>query len=103
MSRMKLLTIVVERSHGMAVIDALAGAGIEAVTMLAGTGIGVWHKVEREVDGEKAVMLAVVPEEKIDAAFGALHSEAGLTEPGRGIAYVTPVESGIGFGLPGWD
>lgn len=95
-----LLVVIVEQDHEIQALEALEKLEIRAFTRLTGGGSGVWQAVSRPVDPEKAVLLSVIATHKIESALRSLNDEGGLGEPGRGIAFVTPVIAGIGAGLP---
>lgn len=95
-----LLVVIVEKDFFLDVCEALEAAGVTAFTCLHGTGTGVWQQVERWVNPEKIVFLSVIDSDKREPVYDSLRQRVSLDQPGRGVAFSLPVDSGIGVGLP---
>jgi nitrogen regulatory protein PII len=83
----------------MTVVEVLDDIGISSMTFVGATGTGVWQHVTRGVSPQKTLLLSVIPAEMTEPALAALRDKAGLSEPGRGVAFTVPVSGGVGAGI----
>ena|SRR3989344_608904 len=100
MSQFHLITCIVERSKADKVVDAAIAAGAQAATMFYARGRGVREKLGIWgilIQAEKEVILVVTKEEERKNIFDAIVDAAELKVPGKGFAYVQPVEDAVGF------
>lgn len=95
-----LIVTIVRKGWGSTVLDAAVAAGSRGATVLFGRGAGV-NEQERifgmAIEPEKEIVLTVVPTEKVDRILDAIIEAVGLEEPGRGIAFVMPVDRVAGI------
>ena len=70
-------------------------AGAHGGTVLFGRGIGR-NELQRvfgiQIEPEKEIVLTVVPSEQKDVILGEIVRAAGLNAPGKGLAFILPVE-----------
>ena len=95
-----LITCIVERNRADIVVDAAIAAGAQAATMFYARGRGLREKLGilgKLIQAEKEVILIVTKEEDRKKIFDAVVSAADLDKPGKGFAYVQPVEDAVGF------
>ncbi len=98
-SDLTMLMVIIEKDHDLTAVEALESVGIDAMTFVGATGTGVWQHVAREVSPHKTLVMSVIPRNQLDRAMAALADKAGLSEPGRGVAFAIPVEAGMGAGI----
>lgn len=87
----KLLVVIVRKDLSRRVLKACKKAGSEGGTVLQGRGIG--HHNEGSIFGvkiepEKAIVLSLVPNEKVDPVIAKVRAAVRLDKPGTGIAFV---------------
>ena len=100
MNQLHLITCIVERSRADKVVDDAIAAGAQAATMFYARGRGLREKLGilgRLIQAEKEVILIVTKEEDRKKIFDAVVSAAELNKPGKGFAYIQPVEDAVGF------
>ena len=101
--KLHLLTIVVQRKLGDAVLDAALEAGAAGATFFYGQGTGVRQKLGMLgmfVEAEKQVIFVVTDPEKADKVLQAAAKAGRLDKPGQGFAYVQEVVKAVGFNNP---
>jgi nitrogen regulatory protein P-II 1 len=95
-----LIVTIVRKGWGSTVLEASVAAGSRGATVLFGRGAGV-NETERifgmAIEPEKEIVLTVTPTEKVDAILAAIVAAAELEEPGRGLAFVVPVDRVVGI------
>ena len=96
----KLLIVIVKKDLARRVLKACKKAGSEGGTVLQGRGIG--HHNEGSILGvkiepEKAVILTVVPNDKVDPVISKVRASVRLDKPGTGIAFVVNSRSICGI------
>jgi nitrogen regulatory protein PII len=95
-----LITCILERGKANKVIDAALEAGAQAATVFFARGRGLRERLGflgKLIQPEKEVILIVTREEETKAVFDRVTTEAKLREPGKGFAYIQPVEQAVGF------
>jgi nitrogen regulatory protein PII len=95
-----LITCIVERGKLSKVIDAAIKAGAQAATFFYARGRGVRERLGKLgafIHPEKEVAFIVTKEEQTEVVFNTIVSVAELHTPGKGFAYVQPVEKAVGF------
>ncbi|MEA1938249.1 MAG: hypothetical protein U9N14_04070 [Pseudomonadota bacterium] len=98
--RNHLLFVIVEQDHEIEVLDVLNDIGITAFSRFTGTGTGIWQQAERDINPEKAIIIAVISRKLKRTVLKTLAYKAKLRETGRGIAFTMPVDGGVGVGIP---
>ena len=94
------ITCIVERGKADGVIDAAIKAGAQAATVYFARGRGVKERlgfIGKLIQPEKEVILIVTKQDETQKVFDSVVETARLKEPGRGFAYIQPVEQAVGF------
>lgn len=95
-----LVTCIVERGRAERVADEAIRAGAQGATIFPARGTGVRQRLGPSaglIDPEKEVILIVTKDEQTQAVFDTVVNVARLGEPGRGFAYLQPVQQAVGF------
>ena len=95
-----LITCIVERGRAERIADEAIRAGAHGATIYQAQGKGVRERLAspgRLIDPEKEVILIVTKKEQTQSVFDIVVKAARLHEPGRGFAYVQPVQHAVGF------
>ncbi|MGB3945188.1 MAG: P-II family nitrogen regulator [Methanothrix sp.] len=96
---MSLIVTIVKKGWGDEVLCASKDAGAEGGTILFGRGVGV-HEQQKllniMIEPEKEVVLTVVPSSQADSVIEAVVKAGKLNEPGRGIAFILPIDRVLG-------
>lgn len=90
-----LITCVVQRGLGDAVVKAASEAGAQGATVYFGRGTGVRERLGLlglAVEVEKEIVNILVAEDQSDAVFQRIFVAAQLDTPGMGIVYSTRVD-----------
>jgi nitrogen regulatory protein PII len=94
-----LIVAIVRKGWGSTVLEAAVAAGARGGTVLIGRGAGI-NERERilgvSIEPEKEILLTVVGADRVDAILDAIVRAADLSEVGRGIAFVLPVDRVVG-------
>ncbi|MFA5162430.1 MAG: P-II family nitrogen regulator [Elusimicrobiales bacterium] len=88
-----VITIVVQRRHGSAVVEAALALGAEGVTYFYARGTGLRQKLGflgRLIDAEKQVVLLAVPADKASDMLDLIIKKTGLDKPGHFFAFIQP-------------
>jgi nitrogen regulatory protein PII len=96
----KLLITVVQKGKAKKIIDATREAGAEGGTILFGRGTGIHEQAKLfsiPIEPEKEVVLTLIARDKTEAVLRAILEDSGLEQPGKGIAFVLPVERTTGI------
>lgn len=96
----KLIITIVNSGHTDEVLDAAKEKGAEGGTILNAKGMGIHEDVKFfgvAIEPEKEVVLTLIDETKTDAVLENIILRAGLDTPGRGIAFVLPVDRAAGI------
>ncbi|UEC42296.1 MAG: Nitrogen regulatory protein P-II [Methanothrix sp.] len=96
---MSLIVTIVKKGWGDEVLCASKDAGAEGGTILFGRGVGV-HEQKKllniMIEPEKEVVFTVVSSSEADGVIEAVVEAGKLNEPGRGIAFILPIERLLG-------
>lgn len=91
-----LITCVIQADRGDMILKAARKLGVSVAASVyhaKGTGVrerlGLWGIA---VETEKDVVSVLVSSEQRDVVFDALYSAGGLSTPGVGFMYITPLE-----------
>ena len=90
-----LITCVVERGKGDAVVKAAIDAGVGGATVFFARGTGTRQRLGllgMAIVPEKEIVLLLCKEDESDRLFDIICKAAKLDLPGMGIAYITPVQ-----------
>lgn len=94
-----LIVSVVRKGWGSTVLEASVKAGARGGTVLFGRGAGI-HEQEKifgmSIEPEKEIVLTVVYSDQVDTVLAEIVRAAELSDTGRGIAFVLPVEKVVG-------
>ena len=96
----ELVTCIVERGRGERIADEAIRAGAQGATIYQAHGKGVRERLAfpgRLIDPEKEVILIVTKQEQTQSVFETVVNAARLHEPGKGFAYIQPVQQAVGF------
>ena len=99
-TKLHLLTIVVQRKLGEAVLDAALKAGATGATFFYAQGTGVRQKLGLMgmfVEAEKQVVFVVTDPTHAESVMKAVTVAGKLDQPGQGFAYVQEVIKTVGF------
>ena len=95
-----LIVTIVNKGNSEAVVDASKKAGAEGGTIMFGRGTGIHEQAKLfgiTIEPEKELVLTLVEREKTDSVLELVLKEAGLDQPGKGIAFVLEVERVAGI------
>lgn len=99
MPNVSLIVSIVRRGWGDTVLEASVKAGAHGGTVLFGRGTGV-NEQQRifgiPIEPEKEIVLTVTLAEQSEAILREIVRAAELNEPGRGLAFVVPVDKVVG-------
>lgn len=94
-----LIVTIVPKGWGETVLEASIKAGAEGGTIMLGRGVGVRETQKIlgiSIEPEKEIVLSVTYPDKKDAILDEIVRSADLGKPGRGIAFVVPIEKVVG-------
>ncbi len=94
-----LIVSIVRKGWGNTVLEASVKAGATGGTVLLGRGVGVNEKDSIfgiPIEPEKEIVLTLTHENQNDAILQEIIRVAELNEPGRGLAFVVPIEKVVG-------
>jgi nitrogen regulatory protein PII len=90
---------IVRKGWGNTVLEATVKAGATGGTIWLGRGIGV-NETESifgiPIEPEKEIVLTLVQRDEIDVVLQEIIRAAELELPGRGLAFVVPIEKVLG-------
>ena len=91
-----LITCIVQRGSGEAVVEAALHIGAQGATSFFARGTGVRQRhlgvLGITISDEKEIVYVVVPSDQADYMFEKLYVTAKLDTPGMGIMYITELE-----------
>ena len=100
MSKPYLIVTIVRKGWGDTVLGASVNAGAEGGTVLFGRGAGI-HEQEKilgiPIEPEKEIVLTVTDSDRVEAILAGIDRAVELNEPGRGLAFVIPLEKVVGI------
>ncbi|MBN1823486.1 MAG: P-II family nitrogen regulator [Endomicrobiales bacterium] len=97
---MQLITCIIERGKADVVVDSALKSGAQAATIYYARGRGVREHlgfVGKLIQPEKEVVLIVTKPDQTQKVFETVIEVAKLNQPGKGFAYVQPVQQAVGF------
>ncbi len=98
--RLKLLFTVVDRSKAEFYADVLGQFEINYQLVLSGKGTANSELVDLlGLNLQKAVILSVVREDRVDAAVNCLEEKFASVRRGRGVAFAVPLSSVMGVNV----
>ena len=100
---LRLITAVVQRSHGDRVVDAALKAGATGVTFFYAQGSGVRQRLGvfgHLIEAEKEVIFIVTTVEQVSKVLQAVSEGGELHKAAYGFAYVQDVLDAVGFVTP---
>lgn len=99
-TNISLIVSIVRRGWGSTVLQASVKAGARGGTVLTGRGAGI-HEQEKifgmSIEPEKEIVLTLVFEDQVDTILPKIVEAAELSDVGRGIAFVVPVDKVVGI------
>jgi nitrogen regulatory protein PII len=96
----ELIVTVINKGNAEGVVEAAKRAGAEGGTIIFGRGTGIHEKATLfsiPIEPEKELVLTLIDRTRTEAVLQAIRQETGLDEPGKGIAFVLPVERTAGI------
>jgi len=95
-----LIVTIVDRGLAEKVIEASQKAGAKGGTTLSGRGTGIHEHTKLfgfEIEPEKEVVFTLIERNETHRVLAAIEEETELDRPGKGIAFVLPVERVAGI------
>lgn len=95
-----LITCIVEKGKAGNIVDQALARGAQGATYYDAKGRGVREKIGLKgmfIKEEKEIILIVVKPEQKQDIFDIVVTMAGLSDTGKGFAFVQPVEVAVGF------
>ena len=95
-----LIVTIVNKGDSDQVVDASKKAGAEGGTIISGRGTGIHEQAKLfniPIEPEKDIVLTLIDREKTQQVLQTIDEDAGLNQPGKGIAFVLEVEKTIGI------
>ena len=95
-----LVTCIVERGRAERIADEAIRAGAQGATIYQAQGKGVRERLAalgRLIDPEKEVILIVTKKGQTRSVSDTVVKAARLHEPGKGFAFIQPVQQAVGF------
>lgn len=99
MSDMSLIVTIVRKGWGDMVLEASVKAGAHGGTILFGRGAGIHEKqtlLGIPIEPEKEIVLTVTYSDKNEDILREIERAIDLGKPGKGIAFVVPVDKVVG-------
>ena len=98
--KLKLLVTVVERPKGEFYLDVISQFDVNCQLVVAGLGTANSELLEMlGLEPQKAVILSVVREDKVDEVMNCLEDKFETIRNGKGISFAIPLSSVIGVNL----
>ena len=95
-----LITCIVEKGKAEGIVEQAISRGAQGATYFNAKGKGVREKMGIRgmfiKEDKEVIMIVVKPEQKNDI-FDRVVTMAGLSETGKGFAFVQEVEAAVGF------
>ncbi|MFH1368042.1 MAG: P-II family nitrogen regulator [Elusimicrobiota bacterium] len=95
-----LITCIIEKGKASDIVDQALKNGASGATYFDAKGRGVREKIGIRgmfIKEEKEIIMIVVSPEQKQEIFDTVVRMGGLTETGKGFAFVQPVELAVGF------
>ena len=99
MKNAALIVSIVRKGWGSTVLDASVKAGARGGTVLFGRGAGINEQEKifgMSIEPEKEIVLTVVRADRAEKILDEIVHAAELSDTGRGIAFVIPVDKVVG-------
>ena len=96
----QLITCIVERGLAERAADEALRVGAQGVTVVPARGKGVRERlgiIGHLIDPEKEVIFIVTPAQRTDTVFDAMVAIGRLEQPGKGFAFIQPVQRVVGY------
>jgi len=96
----ELIVTIVNKGMADTVVDATKQAGAEGGTIVYGRGTGIHEQAKLfsiTIEPEKELVLTLIDREKTQQVMKSILEAADLDAPGKGIAFVLPVERTVGI------
>ena len=96
----QLITCIVERGLAERAADEALRVGAQGATIVPARGKGVRERlglIGHLIDPEKEVIFIVTPAERTDTVFDAMVTIGRLEQPGKGFAFIQPVQRVVGY------
>ncbi|KJS20545.1 MAG: PII family protein [Clostridiaceae bacterium BRH_c20a] len=90
-----LIVTIVNKGDSELVVEASKKAGAQGGTIMNGRGTGIHEQAKLfglVIEPEKEVVLTLIKKESTEDVIEAITKEAQLNVPGRGIAFILPVD-----------
>lgn len=100
MQKPSLIVSIVPKGWGDIVLQSSVTAGATGGTVLLGRGVGIHEKDSIfgiRIEPEKEIVLTLTYADQNDAILQEIVRAAELNEPGRGLAFVVPIEKVVGI------
>jgi len=98
-SEISLIVTIVAKGWGDTVMDVSINAGANGGTILLGRGRGI-HERQKilgiNIEPEKEIVFTVTYKNNSAAILKAILQECKLEKPGKGLAFVIPIEKVVG-------
>jgi len=95
-----LIVTIVNKGMSDVVVTASKKAGAEGGTILYGRGTGIHEQAKLFsllIEPEKELVLTLIPKDKTENVLNAILEATDLNQPGKGIAFVLPVDRTVGI------
>ena len=96
----QLIVTIVNKGMAGKVIAASKKAGAKGGTVLYGRGTGIHEQAKIfgiTIEPEKEIVLTLIREDKCKETLDKIVADVDLAKPGKGIAFVIPVENVLGI------
>ena len=98
--KLKMLITVVDRRKGEFYLDVISQFDVNCQMAVGGLGTAKSDMLELlGLEPQKAVILSVVREDKMDVVINCLEDKFATIKNGKGIAFAVPLSSVIGVNL----
>lgn len=94
-----LIISIVQKGWGQTALEASIKAGATGGTIFFGRGVGVHEKdtiFGIPIEPEKEILLTLAPAGESEGILDEIVRAAELNQPGRGLAFVVPVNKVVG-------
>jgi nitrogen regulatory protein P-II 1 len=99
MFNFSLIVTIVRKGWGETVLETSVKAGAQGGTVLFGRGAGIREQEKIlgiPMEPEKEIVLTVVYSDQVEAILREIVRAAELNEPGKGLAFVLPIDKVVG-------
>ena len=95
-----LIVTIVNKGKAEKIVEFTKKAGAEGGTILMGRGTGIHEKAKMfgiTIEPEKEIVLTLIPKAKTQTVLETILNKGQLCKPGKGIAFVVPVDKIAGI------